>query len=191
MTHTKNIKVGGNLSLPIMEFKLDSMCENPAIVMIAKRASGKSWVCRSILRHFRDIPVGIIIAPTEKMANPPFYSENYNLNDRSIDSIFTANIPLQPIEAGAAIVLKNIFFDSKKTELSPESTVELNKVIQLLKDNPQLKILITGHTDNVGKAADNQLLSNGRAESVIRYILATKLFSKDWRQRICASIFAL
>ncbi len=43
--------------------------------MIAKRASGKSWVCRSILRHFRDIPVGIIIAPTEKMANPPFYSE--------------------------------------------------------------------------------------------------------------------
>jgi outer membrane protein OmpA-like peptidoglycan-associated protein len=108
-----------------------------------------------------------------------FYSENYNLNDRSIDSIFTANIPLQPIEAGAAIVLKNIFFDSKKTELSPESTVELNKVIQLLKDNPQLKILITGHTDNIGKAADNELLSNGRAESVIRYILASKLFSKD------------
>jgi outer membrane protein OmpA-like peptidoglycan-associated protein len=108
-----------------------------------------------------------------------FYSENYNLNDRSIDSIFTANIPLQPIEAGAAIVLKNIFFDSKKTELSPESTVELNKLIQLLKDNPQLKILITGHTDNIGKAADNELLSNGRAESVIRYILATKLFSKD------------
>lgn len=75
MTQTKNIKVGGNASLPIKEFELDSMCENPAIVMIAKRASGKSWVCRSILRHFRDIPVGIIIAPTEKMANPPFYSE--------------------------------------------------------------------------------------------------------------------
>jgi hypothetical protein len=75
MTQTKNVKVGGNMSLPIMEFQLDSMCENPAIVMIAKRASGKSWVCRSILRHFRDIPVGIIIAPTEKMANPPFYSE--------------------------------------------------------------------------------------------------------------------
>ena len=51
-----------------------SLVENPAIVMIAKRASGKSWVCRAILKHFRDIPVGIIIAPTERMANPPFYS---------------------------------------------------------------------------------------------------------------------
>ncbi len=125
------------------------------------------------------LPVGNDYAFNVNRKGYLFYSENYNLNDRSIDSIFTANIPLQPIEAGAAIVLKNIFFDSKKTELSPESTVELNKVIQLLKDNPQLKILITGHTDNIGKAADNELLSNGRAESVIRYILASKLFSKD------------
>jgi outer membrane protein OmpA-like peptidoglycan-associated protein len=125
------------------------------------------------------LPVGNDYAFNVNRKGYLFYSENYNLNDRSIDSIFTANIPLQPIEAGAAIVLKNIFFDSKKTELSPESTVELNKLIQLLKDNPQLKILITGHTDNIGKAADNELLSNGRAESVIRYILATKLFSKD------------
>jgi outer membrane protein OmpA-like peptidoglycan-associated protein len=76
-------------------------------------------------------------------------------------------------------ILKNIFFDSKKAELKPESTIELNKVIQLLKDNPQLKILITGHTDNVGKAADNLILSNSRAEAVIHYILSTRLFSKD------------
>ena len=75
MTQTKDVKVGGNMSLPVKEFQLESMCENPAIVMIAKRASGKSWVCRAILKHFRDIPVGIIIAPTERMANPPFYSE--------------------------------------------------------------------------------------------------------------------
>ncbi len=129
--------------------------------------------------YLTTLPVGNDYAFNVNRKGYLFYSENYNLNDRSIDSIFTANIPLQPIEAGAAIVLKNIFFDSKKTELSPESTVELNKVIQLLKDNPQLKILITGHTDNIGKAADNELLSNGRAESVIRYILASKLFSKD------------
>jgi hypothetical protein len=75
MSKIKDVRLDGNKSLPIQEFKLDSMCENPAIVMIAKRASGKSWVCRSILKHFRDIPVGLIIAPTEKMANPPFYSD--------------------------------------------------------------------------------------------------------------------
>jgi hypothetical protein len=71
----KEVRLDGNKSLPIKEFKLETMIENPAIVMIAKRASGKSWVCRAILKHFKDIPVGIIIAPTERMANPAFYSE--------------------------------------------------------------------------------------------------------------------
>lgn len=75
MSKIKAVRLDGNQSLPIKEFKLESMCENPAIVMIAKRASGKSWVCRSILKHFKDIPVGLIIAPTEKMATPPFYSD--------------------------------------------------------------------------------------------------------------------
>ena len=75
MSKVKDVRLDGNKSLPVKEFKLDSMCENPAIVMIAKRASGKSWVCRSILKHFRHIPVGLIIAPTERMANPPFYSD--------------------------------------------------------------------------------------------------------------------
>jgi len=75
MSKIKAVRLDGNQSLPVKEFKLESMCENPAIVMIAKRASGKSWVCRSILKHFKDIPVGLIIAPTEKMATPPFYSD--------------------------------------------------------------------------------------------------------------------
>ncbi len=108
-----------------------------------------------------------------------FFSENYNLNDRSIDSVFTANIPLQPIEAGAAIVLKNIFFDSKKTELNPASLIELNKVVQLMNENPKLKILITGFTDNVGKPADNLLLSNGRASAVISYLLASRQIARE------------
>jgi hypothetical protein len=56
-----------NDNLPINEFKLDMMVENPSIVMVAKRGSGKSYVCRAILRHFASIPCGLIIAPTDKM----------------------------------------------------------------------------------------------------------------------------
>jgi len=129
--------------------------------------------------YLTTLPVGKDYAFNVNRKKYLFFSENYNLNDQSIDSVFTANIPLQPIEAGAAIVLKNIFFDSKKTELKPESMVELNKVIQLLNDNPKLKILITGHTDNVGKAPENLLLSNGRAQSVINYILASRQVAKE------------
>lgn len=69
---TKNIDLDGT-SIPIQKFKLESMCPNPSICMIAKRASGKSWVCRALLHHFRNIPVGIIIAPTDKMSS--FYGK--------------------------------------------------------------------------------------------------------------------
>jgi outer membrane protein OmpA-like peptidoglycan-associated protein len=86
---------------------------------------------------------------------------------------------LQPIEAGAQVVLKNIFFDTKKAELKPESIVELNKVVQLMNDNPKLKILISGHTDNVGKPQDNTLLSNDRALAVVKYLLASGQIAKE------------
>ena len=108
-----------------------------------------------------------------------FYSENYNLSDNFKDSVFTANIPLQPIEAGASIVLKNMFFDTKQTTLRPESIVELNRVIQLMNDNPNLKILISGYTDNVGSAQDNLALSNGRALAVVKYLLSSRQIMKD------------
>lgn len=108
-----------------------------------------------------------------------FFSAHYDLHDRNIDSVFTADIPLQPIEAGANIVLKNIFFDSNEAELKPESTVELDRVIQLMADNPKLKILISGYTDNVGKPEDNITLSNNRALAVIKYLLASRQIAKE------------
>jgi hypothetical protein len=69
---TKDIKLNGQ-AVPIREFQLDSMVSNPSICMIAKRGSGKSWVCRSILKHFRKIPAGVIISPTDKMSS--FYGD--------------------------------------------------------------------------------------------------------------------
>ncbi len=99
-----------------------------------------------------------------------FYSDNFSLL-KNIDSTFKKDIPLQPIQTGAAIVLKNIFFDSKKYNLKTESIIELDKVVQLLNDNPKLKIQINGHTDTVGIAKENLLLSNNRARAVIGYLL--------------------
>lgn len=53
--------------IPIGKFSLENMVENPAMVMIAKRGSGKSVLVKDILFHFSSIPVGIIIAPSDKM----------------------------------------------------------------------------------------------------------------------------
>lgn len=62
----KSLKLNGT-EIPIRQFKLKWLVPNPSICMVAKRGSGKSWVVRSILSHFRDIPGGVIIAPTDKM----------------------------------------------------------------------------------------------------------------------------
>lgn len=59
--------------MSIHEFELKKIQKNSAIVIIAKRGSGKSWVCRDIINHFRSIPVGIIISKTERV--DPFYSK--------------------------------------------------------------------------------------------------------------------
>lgn len=59
--------------LPINEFSLEEMCENPSILMIAKRGSGKSWVTKAVLYKFHKIPTGVIISPTEK--DNPFFSD--------------------------------------------------------------------------------------------------------------------
>jgi outer membrane protein OmpA-like peptidoglycan-associated protein len=114
-----------------------------------------------------------------------FYSENFDLNDRVPDSTYNIDIPLQPLQANATVILKNIFFDVNKYELKPESSTELDNIVKLLKENPSLKIQINGHTDNVGKPADNLKLSNNRAKAVIDYLAAknipaSRLSSKGW-----------
>ena len=51
----------------ILEFRLDTMAKDPSIVMIAKRGSGKSFITRDIIYHYRHIPGGVVISPTDKM----------------------------------------------------------------------------------------------------------------------------
>ncbi len=104
-----------------------------------------------------------------------FYSDNFLLSQQTTDSVFEKNIPLQPLEVNASVVLNNIFFDINKFDIKPESQVELDKIVQLLNDNPTLKIQIAGHTDNVGKPAENLILSNNRAKTVVSYLINNRI----------------
>ena len=68
-----DIQMRSGDNLPIRQFKLDDMVENPSIIMIAKRGSGKSWIVRAIMMHFNSIPCGVVIAPTDRMNS--FYND--------------------------------------------------------------------------------------------------------------------
>lgn len=117
------------------------------------------------------LPVGKDYAFNVNRRGYLFYSENFSLSKHSSDSVYQKNIALQPIEANAAVVLNNIFFDVNKFDIKPESQVELDKIVQLLNENPTVKIQITGHTDNAGKPTENLALSNNRAKTVVSYLI--------------------
>jgi len=136
-------------------------------------------------KYLVTLPVGKDYAFNVNRKGYLFYSDNFSLTTNAPDSSFEKNIALQPLEVNATIVLHNVFFDVNKFDLKPQSQVELDKLLQLLKDNPTLKIQISGHTDNVGKPADNLTLSNNRAKAVVNYLIkngiaATRLSSKGF-----------
>jgi outer membrane protein OmpA-like peptidoglycan-associated protein len=81
------------------------------------------------------------------------------------------NLFLAPIEVGLTVRLKNIYFDTDKTILKPQSFIELDKVVNFLKSNPSVAIEISGHTDSQGSDAYNENLSQGRSQAVVDYLI--------------------
>lgn len=80
------------------------------------------------------------------------------------------DIALSPIQKGMQMVLRHVLFETGKYDLLPESVVELNKLVSLMKENPGLKIEISGHTDNTGLESANLELSTLRAKAVVLYL---------------------
>lgn len=118
------------------------------------------------------LPVGKNYSFTVNRKGYLFYSDAYNLAGNPSDSTYEKNIPLQPVGINTTLELKNIFFETASFKLQTASFTELDKVVQLMKDNPTVSIQISGHTDNVGLPATNLKLSNSRAKSVVDYLVS-------------------
>jgi len=100
-----------------------------------------------------------------------FYSENFKLNKGNSHEPFQKDILMQPIKVGGATILKNIFFETASYELKSNSKAELEKLIRFMQENPEIKIEIGGHTDDVGEDEDNMKLSKNRAQTVVDYLI--------------------
>ncbi|MDQ3071806.1 MAG: OmpA family protein [Bacteroidota bacterium] len=100
-----------------------------------------------------------------------FYSEYIPLKTYKNPKPFIQDIPLYPVKPGEKVALRNIFFDTDKFDLKPESRAELVRLAAFLKANPTVKIEIGGHTDNTGSSSGNQVLSQNRAKAVYDYLV--------------------
>ena len=88
------------------------------------------------------------------------------------------NILLKKISVGSNITLRNVFFNTGKFDIQVESHVELDRLVAILEDIPSLKIEISGHTDNIGEESYNLLLSQRRADAVVRYLVDAGISSE-------------
>jgi outer membrane protein OmpA-like peptidoglycan-associated protein len=107
--------------------------------------------------------------------------QNYTMKGKSVDpnslkeliTTITLDtlIVLDRIELNKIFVLDNIYYNYNKSDIRPDAAKELDKLVQLLVDNPEIKIELGSHTDSVDTDDYNQRLSQRRAESAVAYIV--------------------
>jgi outer membrane protein OmpA-like peptidoglycan-associated protein len=95
-----------------------------------------------------------------------------DLTEEENEVRLTATLVLNEIVKEKAIVLENIFYDFDKANIRPDAAQELDKLVQVLNDNPGISIELSSHTDARGSDVYNEDLSQRRAESAVEYIIS-------------------
>ena len=128
---------------------------NDSIFTFSIFGSSKYIVTAEALDHVEN---GILISPSDAINN-------------------RINCEIELVPRGEAIRLNHLIFDLGKDVIKAQSFNELDGVVALMKINPQMEIQLEGHTDNVGNAEKNLVLSQKRVDAVKKY-LASKGISK-------------
>jgi OOP family OmpA-OmpF porin len=106
-------------------------------------------------------------------------SLSIDLSDLKEYSEVRKDLFLVPIEQGASIVMNNIYFDHDKSTLKKESFNELDQLIRIIDQNPNITIEIAGHTDDTGSDEYNLKLSGDRANAVVNYLKSSNISAKQ------------
>jgi outer membrane protein OmpA-like peptidoglycan-associated protein/tetratricopeptide (TPR) repeat protein len=102
-----------------------------------------------------------------------FLSENRRIDvpENWTKEDYILNIELIKVKVGKKVVLNNILFETGKSVLTSGSYTELDRLLNIMKENAQMKIEISGHTDKTGSEALNFKLSGARAKAVVDYLI--------------------
>ncbi len=118
------------------------------------RANVNANGCLLCMEGFGDVTPGVV--------------DNLTANN-SAGALIT-NISMKKIALGETVQVENIYYDSGSSELREEAKKQLDQLAEMLRDNPQIVIELGAHTDCRGKNERNKLLSQARADAVVRYL---------------------
>jgi outer membrane protein OmpA-like peptidoglycan-associated protein len=99
-----------------------------------------------------------------EVTTPPSDAGDTDL-ERNID------IHLKVIDQGVQIVLENVYYDFDEYYLREDAVLELSNLLTILRQNPNITIVLGSHTDTNGTPQYNKILSENRAKAVIRYLV--------------------
>ncbi|WP_375559426.1 OmpA family protein [Bernardetia sp. OM2101] len=114
-------------------------------------------------RNSKNYVINAYLYVEEKIVTNESQSENKKLLQKLINN--------SSINKGKSITLKNIYFENGNATLKPESYQMLEEVAGFLNENQSISLEIIGHTDNVGTASQNLILSKERAQSIIDFLI--------------------
>lgn len=90
----------------------------------------------------------------------------------TMDTTFYVALKLDRLSLNKTFVLENIYYDLNKFNIRPDAAVELDKLVQILNDNPTVNIELSSHTDARDTDSYNRKLSQNRAQSAVDYIVS-------------------
>lgn len=185
----------------IIRFKLPkSLRPEPVVLVSGKVLNGKSQLPLKAVIRIEDLTSHQVVGEARSdpktgdyhialplgknygfhAASPGYISVNENLelvNHLDYNEV-QKNLYLVPIEVGESIQLRNVFFVISKPQLKIESYPELDRLVEIMKENPTMEIQLEGHTDNLGKPSANLVLSQQRVRAVKAYLVNKGISAK-------------
>lgn len=102
-----------------------------------------------------------------------FTTSDYNCKNNSESEFdYVKNVEMDAIVIGKAIKIENIYFDLAKWNIRVDAAIELDKIVKMMNDNPEIVIELSSHTDSRASAKYNEQLSDKRAKSSAEYIVS-------------------
>jgi len=186
-------KINGRTNYDIYEFRLDSMIrpeqvlfikgelrDDNNLVPLAAKIELKNITTKEVINIDYDSLTGkyasVVLFDhdyilTTKKEGYAFNSSYFSKTDSTLQEPVKLDVSLQKIQVGGAYPLNNILFESNSAILSQSAKKMIENFVDFLKHNPNVKVSIQGHTDDMGNDEDNQSLSDSRAKSVYQYIV--------------------
>ncbi len=102
----------------------------------------------------------------------------FSMMGKKVSEKFNANFELDEVIIERPIVLENIYYDLDKWAIRTDAAVELDRLVQLMSDNPKLIIELSAHTDSRAGDQYNLILSDKRARAAVEYIISKGIDAK-------------